>query len=213
MAHLPNYSNRTKIVETLPNKNHFNYCLAIIFIYLLLLNNNSMAIKIFGPNSFSQILYYFFRTVAILIVLFALYLDISFMAGNFTHEKGRYYLEIPLTETLIEGDYTKEIILTISLGLYFGSLFFFVLSNIFKALKENVIFNRLAIRSLSYFTFLNLAIGPLLYVLIHFFIMRHEHYRDIHNLILHLIFGVIALFLTHIFKRGVQVQSENDLTI
>ncbi len=122
-------------------------------------------------------------------------------------------MDIPLTGTFIEGVYQFNIILTISLGLVFGSIFFFVLSNIFKALKQVIIFNRLAIRSLSYFTILNLVVGPVLYILIHFVIMQKENYTDIHNLMLHIIFGIVALFLTYIFKRGIQVQQENDLTI
>ncbi len=122
-------------------------------------------------------------------------------------------MDIPLTGTFIEGVYQFNIILTISLGLVFGAIFFFVLSNIFKALKQAIIFNRLAIRSLSYFTILNLVVGPVLYLLIHFVIMQKDNYRDIHNLMLHIIFGIVALFLTYIFKRGIQVQQENDLTI
>ena len=169
--------------------------------------------KMFGPKSFSHILFYLFRAIAISILLFTAYIDISFLTGNFTQENGRYFIDIPLTRTFIEGDYQFNVILTISLGLIFGAIFFFVLSNIFKGLREKIIFNKIAINSLSYFTILNLVVGPILYLLIHFIIMRKDNYRDIHNLILHIIFGVIALFLTYIFKQGTQVQQENDLTI
>lgn len=99
------------------------------------------------------------------------------------------------------------------MGLIFGTIFFFVLSNIFKGLKENIIFNQITIKSLSYFTILNLVVGPVLYLLIHFIIMRKDNYENIHNLILHIIFGIIVLFLTYIFKQGAQVQQENDLTV
>ena len=143
-------------------------------------------------------------------LLLVVYIDLSFITGNFTQENGRYFMDIPLTGTFIEGVYQFNIILTISLGLVFGAIFFFVLSNIFKALKQAIIFNRLAIRSLSYFTILNLVVGPVLYILIHFVIIQKDNYRDIHNLMLHIIFGIVALFLTYIFKRGIQ---ENDLTI
>ena len=167
----------------------------------------------FGPKSFSHILFYLFRGFSILTLLLVLYIDILFFTGNFTQENGRYFMDIPLTGTFIEGDYQFNVILTISLGLVFGAIFFFVLSNIFKGLKNAMIFNRLAIRSLAYFTILNLVVGPVLYILIHFVIMQKDNYRDIHNLILHIIFGIVALFLTYIFKQGAQVQQENDLTI
>jgi Mn2+/Fe2+ NRAMP family transporter len=88
-----------------------------------------------------------------------------------------------------------------------------VLSNIFKALKEDVIFNHQAIKNLHYFTLLSLWVGPALYLLVHYVIMQKENYRDIHNLILLIIFGIVALFLTNIFKKGARVQNENDLTI
>ncbi len=169
--------------------------------------------KIFGPKSFSHLLFYLFRTLSILILVFVIYIDISFLTGNFTHENGRYFMDIPLSGTFIEGDYQFNVILTISLGLFFGAIFFFVLSTIFKALKESVIFNRTAVKSLSFFTFLNLAIGPILYFIIHYVIMQKDNYRDIHNLILHIIFGIIVFFVATIFKQGKQVQSENDLTI
>lgn len=169
--------------------------------------------KMFGPKSFSNILFYLFRAIAISILLFTAYIDISFLTGNFTQENGRYFIDIPLTGTFIEGDYQFNVILTISLGLIFGAIFFFVLSNIFKGLREKIIFNQIAINSLSYFTILNLVVGPVLYILIHFAIMQKDNYRDIHNLILNIIFGIVALFLTYIFKQGAQVQQENDLTI
>ena len=169
--------------------------------------------KFFGPKSLSTLFFYLFRRLSVVILLLVVYIDISFLTNNFTQNNGRYILDIPFTGTFIQGDYQLNVIITISLVLFFGSLFFFIISNIFKALKEKVIFNQKAIKNLKYFAVLNLVIGPVLYVLIHFPIMQKTDFRDIHNLILHLIFGIIALFLTHIFKKGFQVQQENDLTI
>lgn len=169
--------------------------------------------KMFGSKSFSEILFYLFRIVSITLLTFVLYIDYAFLTDRFTQNQGRYHMNIPLTGTFIHGDYKFNVILTISLGLFFGALFFFVLSNIFKALKQQVIFNKKAIYSLKVFTILNLIVGPILYLLIHFPIMQKTDYRDIHNLILHLIFGMIAFFLFHIFRKGYRVQLENDLTI
>ncbi len=169
--------------------------------------------KMFGPKSLSAVAFYIFRVITIGILLFVLYVDYAFLTNQFTHINGRYRMDIPLTGTFIQGDYQFNVILTISLGLFFGTVFFYVLSNIFKALKEKAIFNKKAISNLRLFTILNLIVGPILYVFIHFPIMNKTDYRDIHNLILHIIFGVIALFLTRIFQNGFKVQSENDLTI
>ncbi len=180
---------------------------------MLLLNDNLYKMKMFGPRSLSTALFYLFRLISVLTLMFVIYIDISFLTDNFTLTNGRYHMDIPLTGAFIQGDYEFNVILTISLVLFFGALFFFVISNIFKALKEKVIFNKGAILNLKYFTILNLVIGPILYFLIHYPIMQKTNFRDIHNLILHLIFGIVALFLTHIFKNGYNVQSENDLTI
>ncbi|MFS4468804.1 DUF2975 domain-containing protein [Maribacter sp. 2210JD10-5] len=168
--------------------------------------------KIFGPKLLSTIAFYSFRTIAVLLLVFIIYVDLSFLADNFTEENGRYYMNIPFIGE-IKGDYRFNVILTITLGTIFGVLFFWVLSNIFKELSKKVIFNRKSIKNLKYFTALNLIVGPILYVLIHYPIMQKTDFRDIHNLILHLIFGMIAFFLTYIFKKGYSVQSENDLTI
>tara|TARA_R110002167_G_scaffold364943_1_gene588222 strand:- start:531 stop:1043 length:513 start_codon:yes stop_codon:yes gene_type:complete len=169
--------------------------------------------KIFGPKSLSTVTFYLFRMISFLILLFVLYIDYAFLTDNFTHSNGRYKMEIPITGTFINGDYQLNVIFTISIGLLFSAFFFYVLSNIFQALKEVTIFNKKIIYNLKLFTILNLIIGPILYFLIHFPIMNKTDFRDIHNLILHLIFGMIALFLTHIFQKGYTVQSENDLTI
>ncbi|WP_419214235.1 DUF2975 domain-containing protein [Maribacter sp. X9] len=122
-------------------------------------------------------------------------------------------MDIPFTGTFIHGDYQFNVILTITIYLFFSVCFFYIISNIFKALKEESIFNKKAIFNLQIFTVLNLIIGPILYVLIHFPIMNKTDFRDIHNLILHLIFGVVALFISTIVKKGYQLQNENDLTI
>ena len=166
-----------------------------------------------GPNSLAHYVYYLFRIIAVLVLLLVSFIDVSFIIGNFEVRGNRYLMNIPPFGTQITGDYQSNVILTISIGLFFGSIFFYVLSNIFKALREKRIFNKRAINNLKIFTTLNLVIGPILYLLIHFPIMKKTDYRDIHNLILHLIFGTIALFLFHIFRKAFQVQSENDLTI
>ncbi len=179
---------------------------------MLLLNNN-YNMKLLGPNSLAQYIYYLFRLISLGLLLFVLFIDLSFIIGNFEVVNDRYFMSIPPFGNQITGDYKFNVILTISIGLFFGAIFFYVLSNIFKALREKVIFNKKAVINLKIFTILNLLVGPILYFLVHFPIMKKTDFGDVHNLILHLIFGMIALFLFHIFKRALYVQSENDLTI
>ena len=169
--------------------------------------------RFFGPKSISEYLFYLFRLCSIATAAFVAYIDLAFLSGNFEVSGSRYKMDIPLTGTFIEGDYQLNVIVTISLGLFFWVILFFVLSKIFVAFKARVLFTASAVRWLNIFAILNLVAGPLLYVLIHFIIMQKTNFRDIHNLILHLLIGIVALFVAEVFKKGLFVQRENDFTI
>lgn len=195
-----------------------------MFINILLLFINNFTIfdittsqifdmRFFGPKSISHFFFYFFRLLAIGTALFVIYIDAAFLTGNFETYNGRYKMDIPLTGTFIQGDYQLNVIITISIGLLFGTVFFYMLSSIFHAFKAKVLFTKSAVSLLKYFALLNLVAGPVIYVLIHFVIMQKTNFRDIHNLILHLLIGIVALFVAEVFKKGFFVQQENDLTI
>ncbi|WP_405400545.1 DUF2975 domain-containing protein [Maribacter sp. Asnod2-G09] len=169
--------------------------------------------KIFGPKSLSTFFYYIFRSISIVLLTFLTYMEFAFITDRFTVKDRRFDMKIPLTGSSIQGDYQFSDILTITLTLIFGILLLYLLSNIFKALKQTVIFNKGIIKNLKLLTILNLIAGPVLYFLIQFPIMHHNELRNIHNLILLIIFGMISLFLTNVFQKGFNVQSENDLTI
>ncbi|WP_420828575.1 DUF2975 domain-containing protein [Maribacter huludaoensis] len=169
--------------------------------------------KIFGPKSLSSFFYYIFRSISIVLLAFLSYMEFAFVTNRFTVQDGRFHMKIPLTANSIDGNYQSSDILTISLVLIFGILLFYLLSNIFKALKKTIIFNKGIVKNLKLLTILNLIIGPVLYFLIHYPIMHKTEFRNIHNLILLIIFGMISLFLTYVFQKGYTVQSENDLTI
>ena len=169
--------------------------------------------KIFGPKSLSTFFYYIFRSISIVLLAFLTYMEFAFITNSFTVNDGRFNMKIPLIGRSIQGDYQFSDILTITLILIFGILLLYLLSNMFKALKKTVIFNKGIIKNLKLLTILNLIIGPVLYFLIHYPIMHKTEFRNIHNLILLIIFGMISLFLTNVFQKGFNVQSENDLTI
>ncbi|WP_324025027.1 DUF2975 domain-containing protein [Maribacter sp. BPC-D8] len=169
--------------------------------------------KIFGPKSLSAFFYFIFRSVSIVLLTFLIYMEFAFITDRFTVNNGRFNMKIPLSGSSIDGNYQSSDILTISLILIFGILLLYLLSNIFKALKQTVIFNKGIIKNLKLLTILNLIIGPVLYFLIQYPIMHHNKLGNIHNLILLVIFGMISLFLTYVFQKGFSVQSENDLTI
>lgn len=169
--------------------------------------------KIFGPKSLSAFFYYIFRSTSIVLLALLTYIEFAFITDRFTVTDGRFNMNILLIGSSIDGNYQSSDILTISLILIFGILLLYLLSNIFKALKKTVIFNKGIIKNLKLLTILNLIIGPVLYFLIQYPIMHKTEFRNIHNLILLIIFGMISLFLTYVFQKGFSVQSENDLTI
>ena len=79
--------------------------------------------------------------------------------------------------------------------------------------KADKLFTSKAIKVLNQFAILNLVIGPIVYLTIHFIIMNKSNFSDIYNLFLSLLLGVFVLFIVAVFKKGYNVQSENDLTI
>jgi len=169
--------------------------------------------KIFGPKSLSTFFYYIFRSISIVLLAFLTYIEFAFITERFSVKDGRFDMMIPLTGNSIKGNYQFSDILTISLILIFGILLFYLLSNIFKDLKRTIIFNKGIIKNLKLLTVLNLIVGPIFYILIQYPIMDNHELRNIHNLILLVIFGMISLLLIYVFQKGYTVQSENDLTI
>jgi len=169
--------------------------------------------RIFGPKSLSAFFYYIFRSASVVLLAFLAYMEFAFITDRFTVKNGRFDMKIPLIGGTIEADYQFSDILTITLTLIFGILLLYLLSNIFKALKKTVIFNKGIIKNLKLLTILNLIVGPILYFLIHYPIMHKTEFKNVHNLILLVIFGMISFFITYVFQKGYTVQSENDLTI
>jgi hypothetical protein len=170
--------------------------------------------KIFGPKSLSHYLFYLSRISAIGSIILIAFILISLGVGNFEVVDNQFQISLPFfSETYIKGFYKENIIVTITLAMLFFACFFYVLSNILKTFKADKLFTSKAIIQLNYFAVLNLIVGPILYLTIHFLIMNKSSFSDIYNLFLSLILGVFVLFIVAVFKKGYNVQSENDLTI
>ena len=147
------------------------------------------------------------------VLVLLVYILGAFASGHFILENERFTIAIPLSESVIKGDYRNNVIVTICLTLGYYVIFLFVVSQIFKTFKAKVLFTERTLKQLRYFALLNLAIGPSLYFLIHFIIMNHTNFRDLPNLLLSLFLGICTLFIIEVFKNGFNIQSENDLTI
>lgn len=170
--------------------------------------------KMFGPKSLSYYLFYVSRLASIGSLFLITYILISLAFENYDTVENQFQIPFPpFTETYIKGFYQTNIIITITLAMLFFTLFFYMLSNILKIFKAEKLFTAKAVKQLNLFAILNLIVGPVLYGLIHFLIMKKSNYADIQNLFLSLVLGVFVLFTAAVFKHGFQVQNENDLTI
>ncbi|MAU26448.1 MAG: hypothetical protein CMH48_04580 [Muricauda sp.] len=170
--------------------------------------------KLFGTKSLSHYLFYGSTLAAIGSILLVGFILLSLALGNYTLIENRFQISIPLfPELFIKGFYEQNIIVAITLVMFYFGVFFYVLSLIFKSFKSEKLFTEKVVKSLNRFAILNLVVFPALYIIIHFVVMKKSGYNDIHNLILSLILGVFILFIAAIFKRGLKVQNENDLTI
>ncbi|MFS4415903.1 hypothetical protein [Maribacter sp. 2307ULW6-5] len=166
---------------------------------------------LFGPKSLSEILHYITKTIGMVLLLLFAYVGISFLTHNHSVEGGRY--AIPFFGSAIEGAYHVKTMLTVCLTLLFLAATALSLASIFNALRVSPIFTPRFVKSLQQFTVLMGILGPVLYLVVTFGIMQRGHFANAHNLILTLLFGAMGFFLTHICKKGMQVQQENDLTI
>lgn len=169
--------------------------------------------KMFGNKSVSTFLFFVSRIFTIAIGLLLVFILMSLATGNFELLDNRFEIKIPLSEMSIKGFYESNIITTISITLFCYTLFFYGLSEIFKVFKSENIFTKIVVRRLKYFALFNLIGPPLVFILIHYFIMQHSNFRTVPTYLLHVILGTFVLFIATIFQKGFQVQQENDLTI
>ena len=170
--------------------------------------------KMFGPGSLSHYLFYLSRVAAIGSIALISFILISLGVGNYEIVGNQFQIALPLLkDTYIKGFYESNIIITITLVMVFFATFFYILSNILKTFKAQKLFTEKTVKQLGKFAILNLLIGPVLYFIIHFVIMKKSGFSDIYNLFLSLLLGVFVLFIQAVFKQAHRVQNENDLTI
>lgn len=170
--------------------------------------------KIFGPNSLSHFLFYLSRLCTIGSVSLIAFILISLLLHNYEIVNNQFKIGLPFfPETFIRANYQSQHIITITLSMLFFAVFFYLLSTIFKTFKAPKLFTDRAIKQLNYFALLNLIAAPLLFLTIDFYIMQKQQIGNILNYLLTFLLGIFLLFIVAIFKRGYQVQNENDLTI
>ena len=142
-----------------------------------------------------------------------LFIGYAFASEDFIGiSNGQFQIEVPLTDSAIKGYYDLSTIGSIIVFFIFYTLFFYILSMVFKTFREEVLFTKLAIKYLTYFTIINLFF-PFVYGILQMIISYKIDFNDLSIAFLHIILGIFSMFIITIFKQGVQLQEETELTI
>jgi hypothetical protein len=167
----------------------------------------------------ATILYYLARGLAFLIFAITAYALILLLIHRIAPSaslplqvsEGIFHIYLPFTHTVfLIGEPTTAFIVTNFLTFAFYGLFLWLLSGVFQAFRQEKLFTSKSVRQLSLFYGTNLA-APLIFLGL-LAIFGTELQDMIRIILLHLVIGVFAFFMAAIFRQGVVLQEEQDLT-
>lgn len=124
----------------------------------------------------------------------------------------RFEIFYPFTQSpFLLGDYTNEFFAILLLVTWGYAAFLLLLSEVFNTFKQRRLFTVRGVWRLNVFYLSNLLVPTL--ILIAFLIMGLE-VRDLLLItFLHVVIGVFAFFMAGIFRQGLLLQEEQDLTL
>jgi hypothetical protein len=168
-----------------------------------------------------RILFYISRTTAWLYLATGLYALVVILAHRISpstgipleiFEPGSFHIFYPFTRTpFLVGEDTNIYMFTLLAILFGYGIFLWLLSNVFYAFSREKLFTRKSVKDLSIFYLLNLVV-PLSILLFYLFI--GESLSDIVVITcLHFIIGIFAYFMAAMFRQGLLLQEEQDLTL
>jgi hypothetical protein len=167
----------------------------------------------------ANILYYLTRVAAVLYLLTAAYTLVVVvlwaMGANapINVHDNRFEIYYPFTKApFLLGDNTNAYMTMMVCIISFYGVFLWLLSNVFNAFRQTKLFTPKGVMRLSRFYITNLTI-PII-SLIAALLFYHEAVSDILMItFLHGIIGIFAFFMAAIFKQGLVLQEEQDLTL
>ena len=164
----------------------------------------------------SSVLYYLFKFVAIGYLATAFYTLINciFQAPFFEKlESNRFAVNFPFSSKhfLLGSEFTTEYVAEMVLGITLYGVFFFVLSGVFNAFKQEKLFTHFGIKNLKRFYIFNLFAYPISVII--WSVITVEDFPFLAMIIAHLIMGLFVFFMNAIFEQGVKLQNEQDLFI
>lgn len=108
------------------------------------------------------------------------------------------------------GDYKTSYLVGNLSTIFFYGVFLYMLGSVFHAFMQEKLFTRKGVVQLSRFYIINLVVPVVFIVLLAVF--GQELIDIVRIIMLHLVIGVFAFFMAAIFKQGVVLQEEQDLT-
>jgi hypothetical protein len=171
-------------------------------------------------RTIARILYYLSRvgawlfTGVLLYIVLLLVLSITGWGHSLPIEitrEGGFIIFYPFTRiAFLLGDYNSDYIISNLTLLIFYSLFLWFLGDVFHAFQQPKLFTTRGVSQLSRFYITNLALPVLFLVLV---LLFGQALADMLRIgFLHIIIGVFAYFMASIFKQGLLLQEEQDLT-
>nr|WP_297784874.1 DUF2975 domain-containing protein [uncultured Allomuricauda sp.] len=162
----------------------------------------------------SKILYAITRSLAFIYMVIALYGTLSWITkSNIQIEDTRAVINYPFTDVsfLILDNNWSYFLFAFLLPILSYTLFFWLLSNVFKVFYREKLFTQPNIAHLKRFYSANLIFPIVLVAFSSFFI---EIDKGIFLIVaLHLVLGVFIFIISEIFNQGLSLQNEQDLYI
>ena len=199
--------------------------------------------KLIGQNSISKYFSYFFLILFWFIVFHFIYEIIGFSVLYYKYKTGsnilsdyfllgndvgwskneytnpikdvlKFKIYYPFTEqNLLTGIYNKSFIINSLISSSFFTVFSFVCYKITDALSKDYIFNLKTINWFKKLAWLSILFVPIQIINWFFNLNLKMSASLLYSSLIFLSLGIILFFIIAFFKKGYELQSENDLTI
>lgn len=197
--------------------------------------------KIIGKNSLSQYIAYLMYIMFVIILLHLIYESIGHLILSYKYQTGskifpntfilgndvgwvknkwtlpmendlKYKINYPFTDiNFVTGLYKLSNIIKNILVLGYFSFFFYTAFKCFNEMSNENLFNLQSLKWLKRFNYIVLIYG--IYNLGSFFYFDRIYFSSLFSFIAFSLLGIIVLFIIEFFKKGLELQTENDLTI
>ncbi len=207
------YNFKTKIMKLIGKNSvskYFSYFFLILFLFIAF----HFIYEIIGFS----VLYYKYKTGSnILSEYFLLGNDVGWAKNEYTNpikDVLKFKIYYPFTEqNLLTGIYNKSFIINNLISSSYFTVFSFVCYKITEALSKDYIFNLKTIDWFKKLAWLSILFVPIQIINWFFNLNLKMSASLLYSSFIFLSLGIILFFIIAFFKKGYELQSENDLTI